>query len=267
MSVSALSKLCFLKVDRYCFNKEKVFNFLNYPRPHYCIGLVLKGRGEFCEAGEQPVLVEAGELIFVPITTQYRSHWYGSNDIEYISFHACFEQQCEPEALAGARLQKVSAANFKTLQQDFAFAEAHYNKTQAEQLQVLSFFYRLLAELLPRLCKKQAPQYDRRIANAVEYMNLNLSGSVSVPFLAGLCHLSPSRFYECFKLSTGLTPVAYKNRACVTRATYLLIRDRERPIAEIAELLGFESDTYFRRVFKGITGCTPGHYRKSVPEV
>ena len=106
MFVSSLSKLCFLKVDRYRFNKEKVFNFLNYPRPHYCIGLVLMGQGEFCEAGEPPVLVRA--------------------------------------------------ANFKVLQQNFAFAEAHYNKTQAEQLQVLSIFYRLLANLLPRLCKNKA---------------------------------------------------------------------------------------------------------------
>jgi len=50
----------------------------------------------------------------------------------------------------------VRTANFKVLQQNFAFAEAHYNKTQAEQLQVLSIFYRLLANLLPRLCKNKA---------------------------------------------------------------------------------------------------------------
>ena len=101
-------------------------------------------------------MVRAGELIFVPIITQYRSHRYGSNIIEYISFHACFEQQCEPEALVGARLQRVSVTNFKALQQDFAFAEAHYNKTQGEQLQMLSIFYRLFANLLPRLCKNKA---------------------------------------------------------------------------------------------------------------
>lgn len=267
MSVLVLPRLCFLKAERYRFQNEKVFNFLNYPRPHYCMGLVLKGWAEFAEAGEPPVKVSAGELIFVPITTRYRSHWRGSSEIEYISFHACFEQQSEPEALRGAVLQKVPVENFKTLQQDFAFASAHCGHSASEQLQVLSIFYRLLAQLVPCLNQKPAQQYSGRIANALEYLNLNLSGSVSVPFLASLCHLSPSRFYECFKQSTGMTPVAYKNRACITRATYLLIRDRERPIAEIAELLGFDSDTYFRRVFKSVTGCTPGHYRKSVPGV
>lgn len=267
MQPSKLSELCFFKVDRYFFSHKKEFDFSNYPRPHYCIGLVLKGSAVFLENGGTPIHLNAGELIFVPITARYTSCWQGTPEIEYISFHVCFEQPPETTELVGVKLQKLSVPDFSAAKAAFTYAAEHYNGTTAEQLQALGIFYRLLGSILPRLSTRPAPIYDSRINKAVEYLNLNLSANVSVPFLAEICHLSPSRFYECFKQSTGMTPIEYKNKACVTRATFLLIHDKERSIEEIATLLGFESEAYFRRVFKKITGTTPGHYRKSVPEV
>jgi transcriptional regulator GlxA family with amidase domain len=64
-----------------------------------------------------------------------------------------------------------------------------------------------------------------------------------------------------------MTPVEYINSYRVNRAILLLISNSGLSIEQIAELTGFESSAYFRRVFKAQTGKTPREYRTSAIEI
>lgn len=41
-----------------------------------------------------------------------------------------------------------------------------------------------------------------------------------------------------------------------------MLRQSDRPLVEIAALIGYESDAAFNKAFKQITGVTPGRYRR-----
>jgi AraC-like DNA-binding protein len=88
-----------------------------------------------------------------------------------------------------------------------------------------------------------------------------------VDTLAAVANMSASRFYPAFKDALGATPVDYLNHYRVNRAMTLLVNETELSVEEISMRVGFESSTYFRRVFKRITGKTPKDYRKISAEV
>jgi len=66
---------------------------------------------------------------------------------------------------------------------------------------------------------------------------------------------------KLFKEYSGMTPMDYKLNAMIGQAKQHLTYS-ERSVAEIAEMLGFSSATYFCRMFKKKTGVTPMEYVK-----
>jgi AraC-like DNA-binding protein len=74
-----------------------------------------------------------------------------------------------------------------------------------------------------------------------------------------------SKSYLCriFKEVTGFTVQDYVNIHCVKKAQQLL-EQNAMSIADISESLGYNSVTYFERVFKKYTETTPLKYRKKM---
>lgn len=88
------------------------------------------------------------------------------------------------------------------------------------------------------------------------YMNKLSLGIVADEFFITPCHLS-----RAFKKTTGFTFIEYLNSVRIKEAQKLL-KETKKSVMEIAELTGFDSQTHFGRVFKGILGLTPLQYRK-----
>ena len=80
--------------------------------------------------------------------------------------------------------------------------------------------------------------------------------------LAELSHMSSSHFYSVFKDTVGVAPIEYKLKLLIAEAERLLIRETGMSVGQIADYLGFGSDTYFRRLFRRITGMSPSEYRR-----
>ena len=79
---------------------------------------------------------------------------------------------------------------------------------------------------------------------------------------AALTHMSYSNFCRSFKLTLGCSYVDFCNKVRVQQAQELL-RNTRKSVTEISALLNFGSVSYFNRIFKKITGCTPLAYRSS----
>ena len=62
-------------------------------------------------------------------------------------------------------------------------------------------------------------------------------------------------------MSTGTTPHQYVMRQRVERAQEHL-RATRTALAEIATLVGFETQSHFTSVFRRLVGATPKHYRE-----
>ena len=85
------------------------------------------------------------------------------------------------------------------------------------------------------------------------------AGSLSE--LAARAGVSAAHFARVFKQHTGMNVTDFVNAKRVMLAKELL-RGTDRSVGAVAERCGFDSLPHFHRVFKALTGMTPGAYRR-----
>lgn len=107
---------------------------------------------------------------------------------------------------------------------------------------------------------------NNRMAFIVKYIRNHFTENISVDAMAKKACMSTSHFYKMFKNTFGETPIDYLNTQRLNKAKQL-IRTTSRKLADIAHVSGFNSSSYFTRVFKLNEGMTPNQYRNSVIKV
>ena len=104
---------------------------------------------------------------------------------------------------------------------------------------------------------------DGRIGQIIRYINENYSQIETIEEIAE--HFFISKYHLCriFSKNLGLSLVAYLNTVRI-RAACELMRDEKRTLTEIATACGFNSSSYFCKVFKSEKGISPAVYRRSL---
>jgi AraC family transcriptional regulator len=102
---------------------------------------------------------------------------------------------------------------------------------------------------------------DEDLQRVTAFIEEHLGDSVSLVHLSELVGYSADHFARLFKRAFGSTPYQYVLERRVERAKSLL--RGESPIAEIALLCGFASQSHLHTAFKARTGVTPNLYRRS----
>ncbi|WP_299364044.1 AraC family transcriptional regulator [Winogradskyella sp.] len=82
-----------------------------------------------------------------------------------------------------------------------------------------------------------------------------------MPYYASQLHISTSYLTEVVKRVTSKTPISIVQEYLVLKAKTLLSQNN-KPIAVIADELGFNEASNFNKYFKKNTGLTPSAYRK-----
>lgn len=100
------------------------------------------------------------------------------------------------------------------------------------------------------------------IHQSIQYVSTHYSQRITLEELAGRVYLSPSYFGRIFKQETGESFTGYLNRIRIERSKELLVQPNIR-LTDVAQLVGFEEQSYFCRVFKKLVGMTPGAYREA----
>ncbi|MDE6882866.1 MAG: AraC family transcriptional regulator [Lachnospiraceae bacterium] len=113
------------------------------------------------------------------------------------------------------------------------------------------------------------PEYTDTLSVHLEEMQVLINRLVTHPEeklsmeeAAAFTHMSYSNFCRSFKLMLGYSYVDFCNMIRVRRAQELL-QNSNMSVTEISALLNFGSVSYFNRIFKKITNCTPLVYRAS----
>ncbi len=100
------------------------------------------------------------------------------------------------------------------------------------------------------------------IYRAVDYVRRNYMNRITLEDTAAHVFLSPAYFSRVFKEEMGDNFNAYVNRIRVDAAKRFLMNDAI-PLVDISTMVGFEGQSYFCKVFKKMTGISPGRYRES----
>ncbi|MCB1489598.1 MAG: AraC family transcriptional regulator [Bauldia sp.] len=101
-----------------------------------------------------------------------------------------------------------------------------------------------------------------RIERVLDHIHAHYREPISVAALAGIAALSPSGFHRLFRRHTSLTVTAYVAELRIGQACALLV-NTERPIAHVAEAVGYANLANFNRQFRAAKGMTPRDFRRS----
>lgn len=102
---------------------------------------------------------------------------------------------------------------------------------------------------------------DPVIGAMQEWLAENYAMASPVSALVIRSGLAERTFKRRFSAATGYTPIEYVQALRIEEAKQMLERE-DRPIDEIAAIVGYEDPTFFRRIFKRSAGVTPAQYRQ-----
>lgn len=101
------------------------------------------------------------------------------------------------------------------------------------------------------------------IRNALRYISDNYNEHIDLARVAEYVGLSQSYFSALFNEVVGTSFKDYLNQVRVEESKHLLLSNQYE-LADIAITMGFPDQSYYCKVFKKMTGMTPGKYRKIV---
>jgi len=111
---------------------------------------------------------------------------------------------------------------------------------------------------------KRPPEFlePKLLKEALDYIQSNVSQSLSLGNIATVIGFSPYHFARAFKATTGISPYQYVLQCRVDLAKQLL-QDQERSLAEVAIEAGFGNQSHMTTVFRQVLQTTPKQYRET----
>ena len=101
---------------------------------------------------------------------------------------------------------------------------------------------------------------QQRMHKIYHFIEMHYDQQINVHEVAALSHLTTAAFCRYFKKSTHLTFTDFVNQYRITQAKTLLLQDRT--ISETCYDVGFESLSYFNKLFKKINGENPSAFKR-----
>ena len=252
------------------------FDFFWHYHPEYELTLIIKGKGRRL-IGDSHENFENGDLVLIgpglPHTWVSDSGMKGKSEAVVIQFSEDFIERFAglDELLAINKLLlyakqgvsikgKISAATreqIKLLPAKIGVEKITgllhiLNELSAlKSVSLASSFYQPL----------KGKENENRINKVCQYVQKHAAERLTIHKAAALIHLSPGAFCKFFKRITGKTFSDYVNDIRIANVcSQLMATDKQ--VAEIAYGNGFETLTYFNRVFLRKKKMQPGSYRK-----
>lgn len=168
-------------------------------------------------------------------------------------------------------LDHVQQALFLNLYHELriAMTKRDHNYKTGIELEIMSYLFKLMAYVTSQEQKlpQSSDKAKYRTAYAVaDYISDNCEHTISLEELAS--HFYISKYYLCriFKEITGYTISEFTNIHRIRKAKRYL-EETDMSVSEISHVLGYESLTYFEKIFKSYMTIPPLKYRKTLNTV
>jgi len=237
--------------------------------PDYCFVYVSRGTQSIDIPGKGGVDATAGSFVIYPPGEQNRTYVSDNAGENYwITFrnfnHEIFEKlNFEPYKIYHITPSNNVDEHLERIV-DESFFRLDYNNIVLETLfiQLLILLWRKCNNINNDVNDTPPKSKDHSIAMAVYMMKSQCQKNYTLDEYAKMCNLSSYRFSHKFKEEMGMPPMIYR-KLCRLKKTRILMRAYPSwSIAKIAEVVGFESTSYFCSAFKEYFNITPTEYRK-----
>ncbi|MBC9934426.1 helix-turn-helix domain-containing protein [Chitinophaga qingshengii] len=265
------------------------WNYSNVISPYFRIYYIDAGAGEIWDASAK-VRLESGFLYIIPsftlcnlICPDYLSQYFVQFFEESSDGISLFENNrvimkvkaTEMDILNFRRLLEINPGrginrsdNPKVYEKNIFYKE-YQELNNRQSLSTFTETHGILLQLVSRFLTQQTFKHRDtghvpvKILNIISYIQLNLNRDLSVTLLAEKANLHTDYFSRLFQRHTGERPVKYVHEKRIERAQYLMLTSR-MTFTEIAAQTGFDNVFYFSKIFKKITGVSPGAYKKQM---
>ena len=127
-----------------------------------------------------------------------------------------------------------------------------------------------LESLLLTLCESQPSVQQAELRNTVvrqliAFLDENTDKRLTMQTISYRFGYSPAWLQHIFKAETGQSILQYFISRKIEKAKRL-IAEGDFSVAEISDMLGYDTPQYFSRQFKELTNMTPSAYAESVKE-
>lgn len=260
--------------------------------------LILQGQAVLAVPGQPQLALQAGDIIVFPHGSAHTLQLHGEGAApvyEVVSTHSlrtvvndgagaatdilCGQFTWEPQvsqALLATLppcllVRTQGAADLAGLQSLMRLLQQEAGQERPGAATVLAQLSSALFAMLMRAWLEQKDQppglfavlAERRLQAALQAMLARPGQDWNLSSLAATCHMSRANFARVFRQVAGTTPAALLQQLRMAQAAQWLRQDG-RPVADIGEQAGYQSEAAFNRVFKRHFGVGPGQYRRTL---
>lgn len=268
------------------------WNYKNVISPYFRIYYIDAGGGEIWDASAK-IRLEPGFLYIIPSFTlcnlvcpDYLSQHFVQFFEESSDGISLFENN---RSIVKVKATEIDILNFRRLleinpgrginrsdnprvYEKNVFYKEYQELNNRQSMATFTETHGILLQLVSRFLTQETFKYRDmghvpvKILNIISYIQLNLHRDLSVTHLAKRANLQTDYFSRLFYQHTGERPIKYVHEKRIERAQYLMVTT-QMTFAEIAAQTGFDNVFYFSKIFKKMTGISPGNYKKQADTV
>lgn len=231
---------------------------------------VIQGSGLF-KIKEKSFTVKNDDLVTVNANLLHTESSKDSNPLEYIvlGVDGMSLKSLEEDELRYENLYTIH--NYNEYREDILFYLNNiFNEVKNKNKHYEAICQRFLEILILNLTRRTESNIilssdtnmNKDCAYIKKYIDVHYSTDLNLDSLATATYMNKYYLVHSFKESFGISPIEYliKKRISVAK---ILLETTKYYIGEIAELVGFNSQSYFSQLFKKRVGITPGKYREN----
>lgn len=236
---------------------------------HTELFFVVSGKGEFL-IEDQVLPVDVNSLIVINPNVLHTEISMHAQPLEYIVLGIEGIELATNEKLNGQfcildRFESVEISScLRNILREMELKNEGYKDICQAYMEIL--IIRLMRNITIASREPQVISGNRQCAAIKRYIDLHFKEALTLEQLSAEAHINKYYLAHAFKKEYGVSPINYMISRRIDESKYLLV-ETDLSLSQIAQLLGFSSQSYFSQVFRRTQNLNPNEFRKQHRDV
>ncbi|MVX65310.1 helix-turn-helix domain-containing protein [Clostridium chromiireducens] len=228
--------------------ERRIYSFKSDTHTHEYGQLILPLQGILSiETDYKKLELKDDSLFFLPPDCKHTFNANNTNEFLVLDIPDKMLNKYDMEKMCGGRDilfdEKWKAIRYLLLN------EADINQNSSSINNLFLYFYNFIT--------------TENLPNSVKFINEHFTEDIDLKKLADIEHYNVSYYSEWFKNNMNISPTEYIQNLRVKRAKELLL-NTNLTVLQISQMVGYEHNSSFTKVFKHLEKISPAEFRKNI---